>query len=487
MSAFNSRSSTLVDIQSSFAVHDNKDALAAIPDWTLCVHPQGWVYFYNPVLKAVTDQDIRQPEVLLHTEEICSQYPLSELSEQMEVHIHMTQMISLAIGSKGLFNLAISHIHCVASYDLDEVKGDNSCLLSPLRLNRCRRLYWNYLMNHSVHVPTPSRALEDASDTLTWFLTDNLISGLRSEVPFSKTECEELSRVVAELALPRNDKSIAKTTFLAWLLREICSYRDADKWGQLTQRESQVFRDQKRKPVHTISPSGPLVTFLTSFIVNFIFFGIPHAYQVQVKATVEYRGRLSNVEKTWRDYIERLVREYSDFLLISTVLLSATVAFLSVPNLPEGAQVAATISTLASLGSIIVGVFSIWKHQTSTKIADSFTYMHNVRHSVIGLYGHAILLSLPPALLVWAILLFTLSIVISVMHGVGQETAIWRKVSIWSVLAIFVVLLIIVCLALYTFSIIWKFQSRTARLWNRFTDILTRRNTTKFEPAEENV
>jgi phosphatidylglycerophosphate synthase len=113
--------------------------------------------------------------------------------------------------------------------------------------------------------------------------------------------------------------------------------------------------------------------------------------------------------------------------------------------------------------------------------------MHNVRHSVIGLYGHAILLSLPPALLVWAILLFTLSIVISVMHGVGQETAIWRKVSIWSVLAIFVVLLIIVCLALYTFSIIWKFQSRTARLWNRFTDILTRRNTTKFEPAEENV
>jgi hypothetical protein len=51
----------------------------------------------------------------------------------MEVHIHMTQMISLAIGSKGLFNLAISHIHCVASYDLDEVKGDNSCLLSPLR------------------------------------------------------------------------------------------------------------------------------------------------------------------------------------------------------------------------------------------------------------------------------------------------------------------------------------------------------------------
>ena len=49
----------------------------------------------------------------------------------------------------------------------------------------------------------------------------------------------------------------------------------------------------------------------------------------------------------------------------------ATVGFLSVSNLPEGAQVAATVSALTSLGSIIIGVFAIWRHQANTTTADS--------------------------------------------------------------------------------------------------------------------
>ena len=36
-------------------------------------------------------------------------------------------------------------------------------------VNRKRRLYWNYLWNHPSHVPTPERAIPDASDALTWF------------------------------------------------------------------------------------------------------------------------------------------------------------------------------------------------------------------------------------------------------------------------------------------------------------------------------
>ncbi|KAF9483947.1 hypothetical protein BDN70DRAFT_903892 [Pholiota conissans] len=286
--------------------------------WTLCVHPKGWVYFYNPSLKVVTDQDIRHSQSLAIIEDISSQCPLSELTEHMEIHIYMTKKNTSSDGFSSLLNLAVNHIHCVASYDLNEIKGDNSHLLDPKlcrSLNRCRRLYWNYLWNHPVHVATPARALEDVSDALTWFYTDNLISGIKSSVPFSKTECEELSRVVAELALPRNDKSIAKTTFLAWLLREICSYRDAEHWGQYTQKESAIVRERK-KPIHAMLPPSPLILFLTNVIVNVIFFGIPHTYQTHVKATSEFRGRLSSVQKTWHDYVERLAREYSEFLLI---------------------------------------------------------------------------------------------------------------------------------------------------------------------------
>ncbi|KJA30061.1 hypothetical protein HYPSUDRAFT_73531, partial [Hypholoma sublateritium FD-334 SS-4] len=278
-----SRSSTLVSLgESTFSV-TGKEETADIAGWTLCVHSQGWVYFYNPFLRVVTDQDIRKPELLKIAQDLCSGYPIEELSEGMEVHISTGQ--NTASGSScGLFNTAVNHVHCVASNNLDEIKNDNSCLLNPTRLNRCRRLYWNYLWNHPVHVPMPARALEDVSDALTWFYTDNLVSGSRSTVPFSKVECEELSRIVAELALPRNDKSIAKTIFLAWLMREICSFRDAEYWGQYTQKESQVMRKSRQKPTQSASQLHPLAMFLTNFIVNFLFFGIPHTYQAHVKA-----------------------------------------------------------------------------------------------------------------------------------------------------------------------------------------------------------
>ncbi|KDR83588.1 hypothetical protein GALMADRAFT_1338525, partial [Galerina marginata CBS 339.88] len=294
-------------------------------DWTLCVHSQGWIYFYNPSLKVVTDQDIRRPEVLEMTENSYSQYPLSELSDGMEVHLHVQSRISLRKPESGngisSFNLTINHNHCTASYDFDEVQDNNSTLLGPKRLNRCRRLYWNYLWNHPAHVPTPSRAIEDASDALTWFYTDNLISGTRSTVPFSKSECEELSRMVRELALSCNEKSIAKTVFLAWFLREVCSYRDAENWGQLTQRESQADRKQKLTPNQPSHHPPPIILAIINFIVNVLFFGIPHTYRAHVKITSEYRGRLSSVQKTWQDYIERLVREYSHFLLIVNSLV----------------------------------------------------------------------------------------------------------------------------------------------------------------------
>ncbi|PPQ65223.1 hypothetical protein CVT26_000200 [Gymnopilus dilepis] len=462
-----SRSSTLLNVptlgDNIFAhTESEKD-----DDWRLCIHSQGWIYFYHPRLKIVTDHDIREPGILAALEDSRSHYPLDDLTDGMEVQLVQTRSAAkVSENSFSSWNLTINHKHCVASYNFEEVRNDNPALLGPNRLNRCRRLYWNYLWKHPSHVPTPPRAIEDASDALTWFYTDNLISGQKSTVPFSKSECEELSRVVRDLALPSNTNSISKTTFLAWLMREVCSYRDAESWGQHTQK-SYAERTQKFRSHQSTTNPPPFIDFIINFVINVLFFGIPHTYRAHVKATSEFRGRLSNVQKNWESYVERLVREYSHFLLISTVLLSATVGFLAVPDVPEGAQVAAYISTFASLGSIIVGVFSIWRHQANTRTADSYTYMHNIQHNYFGFYGHAILLSLPPTLLVWAILTFTISVVASILNTASG--AAWTKLSTWSVVAIFIVLLLAVLLALYTFSIVWTLERRTAKIWHRLT------------------
>ncbi|KAG6903378.1 hypothetical protein C0995_013131 [Termitomyces sp. Mi166 len=190
---------------------------------------------------------------------------------------------------------------------------------------------------------------------------------------------------------------------------------------------------------------------LVNLVIALVFFGIPHTYYSHVKASSEYRGRLANVQANWEKYIERLVREYSHFLLISTVLLGATVALLAINDINDAAKVGATISALASLGSITVGVFTIWRHQTNTRTADS--------HGYLGFHGHAMLLSLPPVLLVWAILTFTVSILAYAMKGIPGVDA-THSASAWAIVGIFVVFFGAVIMALYTFSIIWKFQRK---------------------------
>ncbi|KAJ6539219.1 hypothetical protein B0H19DRAFT_1177742 [Mycena capillaripes] len=433
------------------------------PGWLLHVHPQGFIYFTNPVLKVVTDQDVRLPEI---HEILDKATPLPNNAndlEGIELHLQVTKELSDTAGGSGILSLAINHLHCVASYEIDDVKQPETLSLDLRTLNRRRRLYWNFLWNHPSHVSLPSRALPEANDALIWYITDNLISGHRSVVPFSKPECDDLGKVLRELANPCYDTSPAKTVFISWFLREVCSFRDSEQYGIHTPKQSNALRYESKSSPSAIPRPPPILLPLVDLVIRVAFFGIPLIYLSHVRQSSEYRGRLANVQQNWEHYIERLVREYAHFLLIATVLLSATVGLLSVSDLLEPAKTAAIVSTLASLGSIIVGVVAIWRHQASTRTADSFTYMYNAQHNYLGYHGHAMILSLPPVLLVWAVVTFAASILAYALQDAGDST---DRLSAWLIFSLFLVFIILVFAALYTFSGLWRFQQRS-RMFRR--------------------
>ena len=159
--------------------------------------------------------------------------------------------------------------------------------------------------------------------------------------------------------------------------------------------------------------------------------------------------------------------------------------FLSVSDLGTIGKAVAIVSTFASLGSIIVGVFSIWRHQTNTHRSaavslslcllscfssrSQFSYMHNAQHNPLGFEGHAMLLSLPPVLLVWAIIAFSAAVIAYALQNVTNLDGI-NDAPTWIVLAVFMLTLMIVSIGLYTFSTIWKWQSATSmfELFNRW-------------------
>ena len=94
--------------------------------------------------------------------------------------------------------------------------------------------------------------------------------------------------------------------------------------------------------------------------------------------------------------------------------------------------------------------------------------MHNAQHNPLGFEGHAMLLSLPPVLLVWAIVAFSAAIVAYALQPVRKPGGI-ESPPAWIVLAVFVLILGLVSMGLYTFSIIWKWQSPTSRFVRLFS------------------
>jgi hypothetical protein len=95
--------------------------------------------------------------------------------------------------------------------------------------------------------------------------------------------------------------------------------------------------------------------------------------------------------------------------------------------------------------------------------------MHNAQHNPLGFEGHAMLLSLPPVLLVWAIIAFSAAVIAYALQNVTNLDGI-NDAPTWIVLAVFMLTLMIVSIGLYTFSTIWKWQSATSmfELFNRW-------------------
>jgi hypothetical protein len=75
----------------------------------------------------VTDQDIREPDTFASITDNAFHYPVSALDDGMEVQINTRAGPS----GTAIFNLAINHTHCVASYKAGEVNSVNIPALNP--------------------------------------------------------------------------------------------------------------------------------------------------------------------------------------------------------------------------------------------------------------------------------------------------------------------------------------------------------------------
>ncbi|PIL37278.1 hypothetical protein GSI_00971 [Ganoderma sinense ZZ0214-1] len=416
--------------------------------WRMYTHPRGSVYFRHIRCRLAVDEDIRIPVNLNKAEEFCAKYVPHTLPEGMEA--------CMAYGVDASTCLFVNHKQCVAGYDISKLKGSVLRSLSADSLLRFRRLYWNFMKNHPSHHPCSEEGYREAIDTLRSYYHDHLIDGSRSVGPFSKTECEQLLEVLYRNKEDMGQSQPSAISFLGWILTDIYSFRTGQRYGQITWTEMRSYRKALYRPPEFSPQESFMTKMLLQVIIHGPFFGIPQTYLAHIKKASEFRGHLAGLRQSWESYTRQLVQEYSDFILIATVLLSATVGLLTINDIETVARAAALVAAFASLSSMTVGVFFVWRHQRSnTEMPSSFTYLHNARNNTFGLSGHAILLSLPPVLLVWSIIAFGAGALAYTLQDVSPAS-----VSAWVVLGIFVVVFMATIVGLYTFSTIWSWQSR---------------------------
>ncbi|EPQ52228.1 hypothetical protein GLOTRDRAFT_95863 [Gloeophyllum trabeum ATCC 11539] len=143
----------------------------------------------------------------------------------------------------------------------------------------------------------------------------------------------------------------------------------------------------------------------------------------------EPRMQLQQLEKIWTDRIshsvhwrrtiDKLQEGWEKLSLTTTVMLTVDVSFLAIQSVDVGfnkpsfrcaAQIAIYLSTVASAGSIILGLLLNRHHRVMSRNDAEVAqrYMWSKRHPSRGLETLAIMYSLPYALLMWAIVHFML-------------------------------------------------------------------------------
>ncbi|KAG9127457.1 hypothetical protein FRC07_013518 [Ceratobasidium sp. 392] len=320
---------------------------------------------------------------------------------------------------------------------------------------RFESAYWTFMQSHPKHRDLPEGAIDDAAEAVVWCHADRALFK-SSNAPFSQEdarEMTELMKTISDLKRP-----VLKTWYCAAILRAICEDRLHSHYGQNDARE--VRRREKAEDVESNLPFSSLWDKLIWHVVALVSLGAP----------LRYLKRIHNVDRThtgdgvntlrWRGFLKLLCKEWTDSNLLATVLVSATVALLAIPDLNNMARATGIIAALYAFSSVLCGMHHISNHQDRV---ESFSntgvqYFEQAKYQGAGTTRLlAVILSLPLAFMLWGMFWFILA-VMSYAFGPGpKDTPYWYLLATrYTSFVFFGALVITGFLVLWFFHGIWS-------------------------------
>ncbi|KAH9066341.1 hypothetical protein EDB87DRAFT_709584 [Lactarius vividus] len=396
--------------------------------WEPATHPGGALYFYNADRRIFTDVYMYDPNLSAEIHRFAAYLgeprrpPLSFKFPTIDYDL-VLDIVKMeddeVIGAYYYVDHVTKTLFWQKSYDvrnslLREVHGGRR---NPGHVKlRLESLYW---VHWSLYPTGPKlrKFPEDAQNELLGALLSSGIDSLTSKVstsPYTVAEIESMRDFIkeAEGLGPENPHVI---TSVARLLSFYAHWRFVHFHGQKVSRQDcykSIYEGSHRKRTILVRILSPVL----------FFFPDVHLLELEKVWTDKIV-----VEALWKEFMQKLVSEWTEFVLYSTVMLAANVAFLAIPGViiappyptppgpndplspntwikPSPAQIASSISLVFSVGSIITGLLLIRRNRTMmTKDPQSaWHYLHGMKKPWFGLEPLAIVFSITYALLMWS-------------------------------------------------------------------------------------
>ncbi|KIK39690.1 hypothetical protein CY34DRAFT_807977 [Suillus luteus UH-Slu-Lm8-n1] len=247
--------------------------------------------------------------------------------------------------------------------------------------------------------------------------------------PFASDEVASMLGLVDSLMSSANEEREHSVWIVARFTRLFCNAKFVNFCGQPGAR---LDVDQS-----IYGKSNALPTWILHFM-KFTLFG---SFDVQNKAIHRIWVDELVVQPRWKNFIDRLTTEWNGYTIYSTVMLAVDISFLAVQPVQNqmSATLLAYLSTLCVLGSLVVSLVLAGQvnHNRRRSAEDVASFMVGMSRSMLGLESLALILCLPFALLIWAMVFF----------AVALSVVIFRTADVVAILIASPVWFAILCLA----------------------------------------
>ncbi|KAH8092509.1 hypothetical protein BXZ70DRAFT_898238 [Cristinia sonorae] len=374
--------------------------------WSEFVLPDSSVYYFNHGMRITTDIDLRNIKNL----EAVTEYLDRKLPEEVALPPAGWELWLRDAGSgKTGFAPARSWINHVAKSlsftPPPTMNGEADTAVDHIndddRLDMEFR-YWTFMESHPAHAVLPSNSHNEALDALKWTYTDTLLPTEQPmSPPFSPQECQELMSLLRSF-----DTSTVPTASSVVHTRVVARVHI-----RLVQWRQQYFRPNKPLPTDATKNycperGQPFRKFFFDIIMSILCLGIPYLFVGRSQhQRIDEEGGIRSPGP--------MVMVGACACLVSAVILSASVTFMTLPGLDDVARLAGLIAILFSASSMVSSVVALFRWKADVER----TVVYVGGEGLTLLTKRSIVMSLPLVFLAWAIAAFITGITFYSFRG----------------------------------------------------------------------